>query len=62
MLISNQSRPTLNFAQEGRDLQFKMAGAFGAKIDDKFECKGVTSNNRNFRIQVQAQAMLIFFP
>ena len=32
--------------------------AFSAKIDDKFGCMGVPSNNRNFRIQ--AQAMLIF--
>ena len=32
--------------------------AFSAKIDDKFGCMGVPSNNRNFRIQVQA--MLIF--
>ena len=33
---------------------------FHCKIDDKFGCMGVPSNNCNFRIQVQAQAMLIF--
>ena len=36
--------------------------AFSANIDDKFGCMGVPSNNRNFWIQVQAQAMLIFLP
>ena len=40
----------------------RMNLAFSAKIDDKFGCMGVPSNNRNFRIQVQAQAMLIFLP
>ena len=34
--------------------------ALSAKIDDKFGCMGVPSNNRNFRIQLQDYAMLIF--
>ena len=36
--------------------------ALSAKIDDKFECMGIPSNNRNFRIQDQCYAMLIFLP
>ena len=35
---------------------------FQCKIDDKFGCMGVPSNNRNFRIQIQTQAMLILLP
>ena len=33
-----------------------------AKIDNKFGCMGVPSNNHNFRLQVQGYAMLIFLP
>ena len=36
--------------------------ALGMNLDDKFGCMGVPSNNRNFRIQLQAQALLIFLP
>ena len=31
-----------------------------AKYDDKFGCMRVPSNNRNFRIEVQGYAKLIF--
>ena len=36
--------------------------ALSAKIDDKFGCIWVPSNNRNFRIKVEGYAMLIFLP
>ena len=36
--------------------------ALRVKIDDKFGCMGVPSNNHNFWIQVQGYAMLIFLP
>ena len=36
--------------------------ALSTKIDDKLGCMGVPSNNRNFQIQVQGYAMLIFLP
>ena len=36
--------------------------ALSTKIDDKFGCMGVPSNKRNFLIQIQGYAMLIFLP
>ena len=36
--------------------------ASSAKIDDKFGCMGVPSNNRYWLIQVQGYAMLICLP
>ena len=36
--------------------------ALSAKNDDKFGCMVAPSNNRNFRIQVQGYAMLLFLP